>query len=289
MVVVNTWSGGSGRDDTSRRHPRMRAVHAARQCAQPASAQPRCVRPRARGGCLRSTDWRRGWCGCGPTTAGAARLQRRDAVAVRIRGDVAPRARVPAVPLAPVRGAGKGAHGTIPTRHRQGMAVSAPPQSRHGLFPRGHAHATNHQPPTAATDRSQRHNTRNHPRPCPLRSCKVGAPPCTPSAVLAKPTRQSKAPAEQRPRTGGSTVLWAVGSRLPVAVQVVEACTRRRVVIFFGWVFFLISVGGQAPHVRPMGRSCGEPNEIELTPIGVKLNGSRGVLHGSPSELRQPI
>ena len=26
-----------------------------------------------------------------------------------------------------------------------------------------------------------------------------------------------------------------------------------------------------------MGRTCGEPNEIELTAIGVELNGSRGV------------
>ena len=41
----------------------------------------------------------------------------------------------------------------------------------------------------------------------------------------------------------------------------------------FGWVFFLISSG--SPHVRPMGRTCGEPDEIELTAMGVKLNGSR--------------
>ena len=27
-------------------------------------------------------------------------------------------------------------------------------------------------------------------------------------------------------------------------------------------------------HVRPMGRACGEPNEFELTPIGVGLDGS---------------
>ena len=34
--------------------------------------------------------------------------------------------------------------------------------------------------------------------------------------------------------------------------------------MFFGWVLFLISSG--SPHVRctPMGRTCGEPNEIEL-------------------------
>ena len=42
-------------------------------------------------------------------------------------------------------------------------------------------------------------------------------------------------------------------------------------VIFFGWVCFLISLG--SPHVRPMGRTCGEPIEIELTAIGVELNG----------------
>ena len=52
----------------------------------------------------------------------------------------------------------------------------------------------------------------------------------------------------------------------------VRACARKRAVIYFGWVFFLISLG--SPHVRPMGRTRGEPNEIELTPIGVRLNGS---------------
>ena len=37
--------------------------------------------------------------------------------------------------------------------------------------------------------------------------------------------------------------------------------------MFFAWVFFLISFGGQAPHVlrAHMGRTCGEPNKIELT------------------------
>ena len=39
----------------------------------------------------------------------------------------------------------------------------------------------------------------------------------------------------------------------------------------------MISSGGQAPHARPMGvhRTCGEPGEIELAPIGVELNGPR--------------
>ena len=40
----------------------------------------------------------------------------------------------------------------------------------------------------------------------------------------------------------------------------------------FGWVFFLILLG--SVHVRPIRRACGEPNEIELTPIGVTLDGS---------------
>ena len=36
--------------------------------------------------------------------------------------------------------------------------------------------------------------------------------------------------------------------------------SRKRAVIFFGWVFFLFSSG--SPHVRctPMGRTCGEPD-----------------------------
>ena len=34
-------------------------------------------------------------------------------------------------------------------------------------------------------------------------------------------------------------------------------------VMLCGWVFFLLSLG--SPHVRRMGRTCGEPNEIELT------------------------
>ena len=62
--------------------------------------------------------------------------------------------------------------------------------------------------------------------------------------------------------------------------------SRKRAVIFFGWVFFLISSGGQAPHVRctPMWAlsTCGEPDEIELTPVGVELNGPRQVLNRLP-------
>ena len=42
---------------------------------------------------------------------------------------------------------------------------------------------------------------------------------------------------------------------------------------FPGWVFFLISLGGQAPHVLRAHMwaltSCGGPNEIELTPQGL--------------------
>ena len=50
--------------------------------------------------------------------------------------------------------------------------------------------------------------------------------------------------------------------------------SHRGPVIFFGRVFFLISSGGQAPHARctPMRRACGEPDDIELAAIGVKLN-----------------
>ena len=34
----------------------------------------------------------------------------------------------------------------------------------------------------------------------------------------------------------------------------------------------MISSG--SPHVRPMGHTCGEPDEIGLTAMGVELNGS---------------
>ena len=41
----------------------------------------------------------------------------------------------------------------------------------------------------------------------------------------------------------------------------------------------MISLGGQAPRVlrTHVGRTCGEPNEIELSPIGVELNVPRHV------------
>ena len=49
----------------------------------------------------------------------------------------------------------------------------------------------------------------------------------------------------------------------------VRVPARKRAVIYFGWVFFLISSG--SPHVRPMGRTCGEPDEIGLTPHGGEI------------------
>ena len=64
--------------------------------------------------------------------------------------------------------------------------------------------------------------------------------------------------------------LWTNNWSAPRAAR---ARSRKRAEMFFGWVFFLISSG--SPHVRPMGRTCGEPDEIELTAMGVKLNGPR--------------
>ena len=55
----------------------------------------------------------------------------------------------------------------------------------------------------------------------------------------------------------------------------------------FEWVFSLIPLSGQGPHARctPMWAlsTCGEPNETDLTAIGVELGGSRRV-PGSMSE-----
>ena len=49
----------------------------------------------------------------------------------------------------------------------------------------------------------------------------------------------------------------------------------------------MISLGGQAPHVlrAHMGHTCGEPNEVELAAIGVKLDGSR---HARSSPMQGP-
>ena len=33
----------------------------------------------------------------------------------------------------------------------------------------------------------------------------------------------------------------------------------------FGWGFYFLLISLGSPHVRPMGHTCGEPNEIELT------------------------
>ena len=54
---------------------------------------------------------------------------------------------------------------------------------------------------------------------------------------------------------------------------------RKRAVMFFGWVFSLILLGGQAPHVRPIGvrRACGEPrrNRIDRHGGGIERLGTR--------------
>ena len=42
-------------------------------------------------------------------------------------------------------------------------------------------------------------------------------------------------------------------------------------------VIFRVGISLGSPNVRTMGHTCGEPDKIELTTIGVKLNGSHGV------------
>ena len=71
-------------------------------------------------------------------------------------------------------------------------------------------------------------------------------------AGLRRPTGWPSLPTARSVRSGWGG--WGTRTR-----------SQKRVVIFFGWVFFLISLGGQAPHVRPMGRTCGELDGIELT------------------------
>ena len=67
------------------------------------------------------------------------------------------------------------------------------------------------------------------------------------------------------------------------------ACSWQRAGMFFGWAFFLISLGGRAPHVRctPMGRTRGEPSEIGRIDRhwgGIERLQVRAV-HGAPSRL----
>ena len=61
--------------------------------------------------------------------------------------------------------------------------------------------------------------------------------------------------------------LWA----LTLAVALLSRSKRYN--IFRVGIFLLISL--DSPHVRPMGCTCGGPNEIELATVGVVLNGSR--------------
>ena len=65
-----------------------------------------------------------------------------------------------------------------------------------------------------------------------------------------------------------------------VAPHRVKSDHDERAVIHFGFRDFSQEMSPGSPHVRctPTGRTCGEPDEIELTHIGVKLNGSRRVL-----------
>ena len=64
-----------------------------------------------------------------------------------------------------------------------------------------------------------------------------------------------------------SLVKWVASADVMASTpRTLRACSRKRAVLFLA--LFLFSLGGQAPHVlrAHMGRACGEPNEIELTP-----------------------
>ena len=109
-----------------------------------------------------------------------------------------------------------------------------------------------------------------------------------PEYITARDGGQVISSAKVKPSSGGLKLLpdddpYAVAleisstgfERGTFVAQVCSWCSRKRAVIYFEWwVFFLIPLG--SPHVRctPMVRACGEPDEIELTAIGVELNGS---------------
>ena len=73
----------------------------------------------------------------------------------------------------------------------------------------------------------------------------------------------------------------AGGCQFAARVRVGGVPARKRAVIYFGWVFFLISSG--SPHVRPMGRTCGEPDEIGLTPHGGEIERLTTRTGGAPA------
>ena len=80
---------------------------------------------------------------------------------------------------------------------------------------------------------------------------------------------------------GGRTRRRLVGVRLDE-----DTCSQKRAEVFFGWVFSLISPG--SPHVRctPMGRTCGEPDKIELTAMGGGIERLRYPASWSPDGTR---
>ena len=78
--------------------------------------------------------------------------------------------------------------------------------------------------------------------------------------------RQASAAMPAKPLTSFSFSAIAKQKRAMVefldVLQVRSFEAKKKEGILSGWVFFLISLG--SPHVRPIGRTCGEPNEIEL-------------------------
>ena len=64
--------------------------------------------------------------------------------------------------------------------------------------------------------------------------------------------------------------------------------TKKNGNVYPWWVFFLISLESQAPHVRTMGRTCGEPDKIELTPHWGGIKRLAG-LTDATSLLRAPV
>ena len=58
---------------------------------------------------------------------------------------------------------------------------------------------------------------------------------------------------------------------------------------FFEWVFCLVSSGSPHVCIRPVWRACGEPNGIELTPSGARLDGPRRVPSRTPPPVRETL
>ena len=103
---------------------------------------------------------------------------------------------------------------------------------------------------------------------------------CGPLARVVSRMKPSRVPTRKSPPPLYAKYISAPLQEHAHAHVVVEAAREVPVNLHPRWYFWMgiFFVSSGSPQVHPMRCTCGEPNEIELTPIGAKLNGSRCTL-----------